>query len=201
MNLTFPVIGDNYGGVDRFWFIHEDDISHVDDRGMIIPIDGRFWHLGKATKYTLEFSNPAQDKRGGTIYNPNLSGTIKKYRPELEAILQAMRGERFALIYKDKNNYLIQVGQPGELLTFSTEQGTGGLPSDNNAYNFSFKGQTKAKPINYLMEIPVDPDTPQEPTIGSPVLIYLNGSLVATVPAGGTFAIETEFTLEYKILP
>jgi hypothetical protein len=201
MNLTFPVIGDNYGGVDRFWFAHEEDIDGVDALGQIVLKPGAFWNLGKATKYSLEFSNPGTTRRGGTSFNSSLTGKVKKYRPELETVLTAMRGERFALIIKDKNGFLIQVGRPGELLTFDTDQETGELPSDNNEYRFTFKGSTTAKPVNYTAEIPVDPGTPEQPTTGSPVTIYLNGTLVAVIPAGGSFLITTEFTLEYQILP
>ncbi len=201
MNLIFPVSGDNYGGVDRFWFAHEDDISHVDAAGQIILKEDTFWHLGKTLKYSTEFQNPSQDKRGGVIFNSSLTGTVKKYRPELEEVLQQMRGERYALIYKDKNGYLVQVGRPGELLTFTTEQLTGGMPYDNNGFKWAFRGQTTAKPVNFLMEIPVDPTTPAEPVIGNPVNIYLNGQLVATIAPGGSFYITTEFTLEYVILP
>lgn len=201
MNLTFPVTGDNYGGVDRFWFAHEDDIEGVDANGQIVLKDGKFWNLGRAVKYTLKFSNPQSTRRGGTIFSPSLVGVVKKYRPELETVLSAMHGEKFALIVKDKNGYLIQVGRPGELLTFNSDLDTGGMPYDPNQYAFSFRGETNAKPVNYLSEIPVDPSTPTEPTTGSPVKVYLNGSLVATIPAGGTFSITTEFTLEYEILP
>jgi hypothetical protein len=201
MNLSFPVTGDNYGGVDRFWFAHEDDIDSVDAQDQIILKAGKYWNLGRATKFTLEFSNPQSTKRGGTIFNPQLTGVVKKYRPELETVLDAMRGERFALIIKDKNGYLTQVGRPGELLTFDTDQGTGGMPYENNQYALSFRGQTRTKPVNYLSEIVVGPDTPTEPTSGFPVKIYLNGDLVAIIPGGGTFSILTEFTLEYKILP
>lgn len=201
MNLTFPVTGDNYGGVDRFWFAHEDDIERVDANGQIVLKDGKFWNLGRAVKYTLKFSNPQSTRRGGTIFSPSLVGVVKKYRPELETVLSAMDGEKFALIVKDKNGYLIQVGRPGELLTFNSDLDTGGMPYDPNQYAFSFRGETNAKPVNYLSEIPVDPSTPTEPTTGSPVKVYLNGSLVATIPAGGTFSITTEFTLEYEILP
>lgn len=201
MNLTFPVTGDNYGGVDRFWFAHEDDIAGVDAAGQILLKEGKVWSLGRAVKYTLEFSNPQSTRRGGTTFSPSLRGVVKKYRPELEQVLASMRGERFALIVQDKNGFHIQVGRPGELLTFTTDQDTGGMPFDANQYAFSFSGETAAKPVNYLSEIPVDPSTPTEPTTGSPVRIYLNGTLVATVPAGGSFAITTEFTLEYTILP
>lgn len=201
MNLTFPVTGDNYGGVDRFWFAHEDDIEGVDANGQIVLKDGKFWNLGRAVKYTLKFSNPQNTRRGGTIFSPSLVGVVKKYRPELETVLSAMDGEKFALIVKDKNGYLIQVGRPGELLTFNSDLDTGSMPYDPNQYAFSFRGETNAKPVNYLSEIPVDPSTPIEPTTGSPVKVYLNGSLVATIPAGGTFSITTEFTLEYEILP
>jgi hypothetical protein len=141
MNLTFPVTGDNYGGVDRFWFAHEDDIAGVDESGQIILKEGKFWNLGRAVKYTLNFSNPQSTRRGGTTFNPSLRGVVKKYRPELEAVLAEMRGERFALIVKDKNGYIIQVGRPGELLTFSTDQDTGGLPYENNEFRISFAGQ------------------------------------------------------------
>jgi hypothetical protein len=200
MNLSFPVTGDNYGGVDRFWFAHEDDIEGVDDQGQIILRSGAYWNLGRAVKYTLDFQHPQNTRRGGNVYAPSLSGVVKKYRPELEQVIAKMQGERFAIIIKDKNGYLLQVGMPGELLTFSTDLATGAMPYENNEYKFGFRGQTTAKPVNFLKEIETDPSIPSEPVIGSPVLIYLNGSLAASVPAGGTFAITTEFTLEYTIL-
>jgi hypothetical protein len=201
MNLTFPVTGDNYGGIDRFWFAIEHDIAGVDDNGQIVLKEGKFWNLGRATKYTLQFSNPASVGRGGTIFNSSLTGKVKKYRPELETVLSSMRGERFALIVKDLNGYLIQVGRPGELLTFSTDQGSGELPSDNNEYRFSFRGQTNAKPVNFLSELTVDPSTPTLPVVGNPVRVFVNDAQVATIPPGGEFRIQTEFTLEYTILP
>ena len=147
MNLTFPVTGDNYGGVDRFWFAHEDDIAGVDAASQIVLKEGKFWNLGRATKYTLDFSNPQTTRRGGIIFNSTLKGVVKKYRPELEDVLSKMRGERFALVFKDLNGYLTQVGRPGELLTFTTDQATGGLPSENNQYQFSFGGQTNKNTV------------------------------------------------------
>lgn len=201
MNLTFPVTGDNYGGVDRFWFAHEDDIAGVDVNGQIVLLPGKYWNIGRAVKYSLNFSNPVSIRRGGTIFNSSLSGVVKKYRPELELVLNQMRGERFALIIKDKNGYLVQVGRPGELLQFSTDQGTGGLPSDNNEYRFSFQGSTRVKPLPFIGEIPVNPESPAEPVTGSPVRILYNGVQVALVPAGGIFNILSEFSLEFEILP
>lgn len=147
MNLTFPVVGDNYGGVDRFWFAHEDDIDGTDAEGQILLKSGKVWSLALGTKYTVEFINPANTRRGGTTFNPSLTGKVKKYRPELEAVLAEMRGERYALIIKDKNGHYIQVGRPGELLTFSTDQGTGGMPYENNEYKFSFRGQTSRNSV------------------------------------------------------
>lgn len=154
MNLTFPVTGDNYGGVDRFWFAIEEDIAGTDANGQIILKEGKFWNLGRAVKYTLEFSNPQNTRRGGATFSPSLRGVVKKYRPELEQVLAAMRGERFALIVKDKNGYLIQVGRPGELLTFSTDQDTGGMPFDGNQYAFSFRGQGNKNTVVPRIETP-----------------------------------------------
>jgi hypothetical protein len=147
MNLTFAVTGDNYGGVDRFWFAHEDDIAGIDTNGQVVLKPNKNWNLGKATKFTLDFSNPQTTRRGGVIFNSTLKGVVKKYRPELEEVLSKMRGERFALVFKDLNGYLVQVGRPGELLTFTTDQATGGLPSENNQYQFSFGGQTNKNTV------------------------------------------------------
>ncbi|KAI9549896.1 hypothetical protein GHT06_005784 [Daphnia sinensis] len=177
---TAKKTGDNYGGVDRFWFAHEDDIEGVDAQGQIILRSGAYWNLGRAVKYTLDFQHPQNTRRGGNVYAPALSGVVKKYRPELEQVIAKMQGERFALIIKDKNGYLLQVGKPGELLTFSTDLATGAMPYENNEYKFGFRGQTTAKPVNFMKEIETDPSIPSEPVIGSPVLIYLNGSLAAT---------------------
>lgn len=201
MNLIFPVAGDNYGGVDRFWFAHEDDIAGIDQNQQILLKPGLLWSFGRAVKYSIEFSNPSQDNRGGILFNPSLSGTVKKYRPELESVLEKMRGERYAIIYRDKNGYLVQVGRPGELLTFTTEYLSGGMPFDNNGFRWSFRGQTKSKAVNRILEIEADQDAPTTGQPGSPVLIFLNGQQVETVPAGSTFSINTEFTLEYTILP
>jgi hypothetical protein len=197
MNLTFPVSGDNYGGVDRFWFIHEDDIGHVDFFGRVIPQPGRYYSIGRGTKFTIEHSNPANPNRGGVVYSPQLRATVKKYRPELESILHSMRGERFAVIYKDKNGYLVQVGQPNELLTFSTEQGTGGMPFDPNAYNIRFAGDTKREPVRWFGRIPVSPGSPEEPVVGLGVIIIVNGQQVGILPPGSAMYITTDFTLEF----
>lgn len=196
MNLTFPVTGDNYGGVDRFWFIHEEDIGEVDFYGRVLPKPGRYYSLGKCTKFTISHRNPATPNRGGVVYDPEISGTVKRYRPDLERILQQMRGERFAIIYKDKNGHLIQVGKPRELLTFSTQQGTGELPFENNAYRIRFAGATKVEPVQWFGRIPVAPGTPEEPVIGSAVRVIVNGDLVAQIPPGSSIYIVSDFTIE-----
>lgn len=197
MNLTFPVTGDNYGGVDRFWFIHEEDIGEVDFFGRVLPKPGRYYNLGRCTKFTPEHRNPATPNRGGVVYAPQLTGTVKKYRPQLEAILQRMRGERFAVIYKDMNGQLVQVGKPRELLTFSTEQGTGGMPYDANGYTIRFAGDTKVPPVRWFGRIPVAPGSPEEPVIGAAVDIIVNGELVVQLSPGSAFFIWSEFTLEF----
>jgi len=196
MDLIFPVSGDNYGGVDRFWFIHEEDISHTDFYGRIIAKAGSFWNLGKTTKYTLDLSIKAPPLRSGTVYNISLVGKVKKYRPDLESTLEPMRGERYAVLVKDKNGYIYQLGYPDELLTFRTDQGTGGLPSENNEYNFTLAGDTKYKPLPWFGKIDVSEGTPSEPEIGVPVSFYKNGTKEGEVEPGGSILLTSDFTSE-----
>ena len=68
MNLNCPVTGDNYRGVERFWLAHEEDIAGVDDSGQVLLKEGKFWNLGKATKYSIKFSNPGTTRRGGDYF-------------------------------------------------------------------------------------------------------------------------------------
>lgn len=196
MDILFPVSGDNYGGVDRFWFIHGEDISHVDFYGRIIPKPGYFWSLGKSVKYTTELSIQSPPSRSGVIYEVDLRGKIKKYRPDLESVMRSMRGERYAIIVKDINGYLYQIGHPDELLTFRADQGTDSLPSGNNEYRFRFSGDTKYKPLPWFGLIPVGPDTPEEPVIGSAVQLFVNNAKVADVEPGGRIDMTSDFTLE-----
>jgi hypothetical protein len=196
MDLIFPVSGDNYGGVDRFWFIREQDISHVDFYERIIPKEGKFWNLARAVKYSLELVVQAPTIRSGVVFEVELRGKIKKYRPDLEAALHQMRGERYAIIIKDLNGYLYQIGHPDELLTFRTDQGSGSIPSDNNEYRFSLSGDTKYKPVPWFGKIPVGEGTPQQPVIGSSVALFVNDAKVADVEPGGRIDMTSDFTLE-----
>lgn len=196
MDLLFPVSGDNYGGVDRFWFIHEEAISHVDFYGRIIPKTGFFWNLGKSVKYTTELSIQSPPSRSGVIYEVDLRGKLKKYRPDLESVMRAMRGERYAILVKDLNGYIYQIGHPDELLTFRADQGTDSMPSGNNEYRFRFSGDTKYKPLPWFGIIPVGPDTPQEPVIGSAVTFFANGAMGGEAEPGGSIFITSDMTSE-----
>jgi hypothetical protein len=199
-DLNFPVSGNNFGGVDRFWFTPAENIAGEDDLGMVILKPGTYWFLGRATKYTLELNNPTKVTRAGTIWEPNLSGLISKITPELEEVLQLMyKLERFVLIYKDKNGYLTQIGTSEQSLTFTTDSGTGDTPISKNGVNFSFKGKVKKAPVPYTREIITGGgDSTPKPT-GDPVTIKINGNTIIQAPAGSTFEIYSEFTLEYKL--
>ena len=200
MDLDFPVTGENYGGVDRFWFAEEEDISGVNDLGNIVLKPGKVWNLGRGIKHTMQLDIKGKIERGGVLFDIQLGGEIAQYRPALEGLLAQMREKRFALLVKDRNGYVMQFGRPGEYFRFGTNQKTGNLPSDRNGYQFQFVGSMKAQPISFNSIIVDNPDIPAPEPDGDPVRIYLNGLLVATVNPGGTFAITTEFTLEYAIL-
>lgn len=200
-DLVFPANEDNYGGVDRFWFATEEDITGLDDLGNIQLKEGKAWNLGQGVKHSIRLTVKARIERGGVLFDILLDGEIAKYRPALETLLAEMREKRFGILVKDRNGYVLQFGRPGEWLTFKTDQKTGNLPSDRNGYRFQFEGSMKAQPISFNSIIIDNPDIPTPEPYGDPVRIYLNGLLVATIPPGGTFAITTEFTLEYAILP
>lgn len=199
-DLVFPVTDDNYGGVARFWFASEEDIAGLDVLGTIQLKAGKTWSLGKGVKYSCMLSVKARIERGGVLFDIILEGQLAKYRPALEAVLAKMRDQRFAILVKDLNGYVMQFGRPGEWLKFTTNQSTGSLPSDPNGYKFQFSGSMKAQPISYNSIIVDNPNIPAPEPDGDPVRIYLNGLLVATIPPGGNFAITTEFTLEYTII-
>lgn len=199
-NLNFPVNQDNFGGVDRFWFIPERDIDYVDASKQVVLKEGKAWYLGKATKYSINFKNPSRDARGGTTFRPRLTGTVKRHSPEMEALLSYMRGKRYVVIYKDKNGYLNQVGTKGQALVFETDQDSGTSPDTSNAVSFNFSGDTKLPPVHYIRELVVSEDPGAEVPVVDPVLVYINGNLVGTRQPGEIVDIKSEFTLEFDLL-
>jgi len=200
-NLDFPVNDDNYGGIDRFWFADAEDIESEDDLGNLQLKEGKSWSLGRGVKHSIRLGVKARIERGGVLFDILLEGEIAKYRPALESLFSQMREKRFGILVKDRNGYVMQFGRAGEWLSFKTDQQTGNLPSDRNGYRFQFEGSMKAQPSSFNSIIIDNPTIPIPEPDGDPVRIYLNGLLVATIPPGGTFAITTEFTLEYAILP
>ena len=199
-DLNFPVRSDNFGGVDRFWFTPESAIDYVDDNGLVVLKEGRVWYLGKATKYSLDFSCPAKEKRGGTLYDPRLTGLISKVTPELKEVLKSMSGNRYIIIYKDKNGYLFQAGIPAEALRFEFEEFTGDSPAAKNGVRFSFKGTTRQEPVHYNREIVTDTPGGGSSPDAPPAIIKINGNIVAFVQPGATYEINSDFTLEYQLM-
>lgn len=199
-DLNFPVGHlDNFGGVDRFWFTPEASVKDVDENGMVILHDDAVWYIGKATKYSLDFSSPAKERRGGTLYEPRLTGLISRWTPELGEVLKTMSGNRYILIYKDKNGYLNQVGTIEQGLTFEFTNATGDTPSSKNGVRFTFSGTVRQDTLFFNREIvtgtPGGGNIPNAPH----VTIKINGTIVALMPPGSTYEISSDFTLEYLL--
>ena len=201
-DLNFPVgTTDNFGGVDRFWFTPESAVDFVDEFGQVVLKGAAVWYLGKATKYTLDFNCPAKEKRGGTLYEPRLTGLISRVTPELKKVLRQMNGNRFILIYKDKNGYLFQVGGPEQALIFEFDEFTGDNPSSKNGVRFSFKGTVRQEPVHNIREIVSGPGNNESTNPDAlPVTIQINGSTVATAAPGQTVNITSDFTIEFELV-
>lgn len=201
-NLNFPVLGDNFGGVDRFWFVRPEDVLMTDPSGMVILKPGKFWSIGRATKFSLKYTCPSRESNGGTQFKPVLSGTVSKWTPELEAVLVKMRGKRFVIIVKDKNGYLTQVGNANQSLIFETSRGSGDTPASSNAIDFSFKGtlNENAAPNFYNLEIITDQENGNSPIPQVPKsIVKINGQVVAMLSPGEIYSISSDFTLEFEL--
>jgi hypothetical protein len=198
-DLNFKVGIDNFGGVDRFWFAREEDILEENEQGLVLLKPGAVWFLGRCTRYTLEFSNPHRESRSGKVFSPRLSGMVSRHTPELETVLDEMRDNRFVIIYKDRNNYLMQIGGQAEPLTFTTEQATGDSPAAKNGVRIEFAGDTTRRPIPYSLEIETSPEAPTAPSQGAPALLFYNGNLIGSIPSGGSAFITSEFSREFEL--
>lgn len=199
-NFVFPVGRDNYGGVDRFWFIPESDIDYVDELKQVVLKAGKQWYLGKATRYSVTFTNPSADARSGTSYLPTIKGLTSKHTPEMENLLTYMRGKRFVVVYKDKNGYLNQVGTKGQPLKFTTEHTTGDDPGTKNGVIFTFEGKTKQPPVHYIREIVISQEVPVDLPTSEPSTVYVNNVLVRSLHPGERFDIKTQFSLQFDII-
>jgi hypothetical protein len=103
------------------------------------------------------------------------------------------------IIYKDKNGYLTQIGGYEQYLTFVADSNTGDMPQTKNGVSFSFKGTIRKKPVHYIREIVTSEPSVNPGPVGDPVTIRINGQVVALVQPGGTYSINSEFTLEFQL--
>lgn len=199
-DLNFPVKGDNFGGLDRFWFAALEDVDSVDSNGQIVLKEGTVWNIGRATKHTLDYNCSDRMTKGGTIYGPSLIGISSKWTPELEVVLSQMRGNRYVLIVKDRNGYLTQIGTKGQGLLFESKRGSGTTPDSKNGVDFSFRGSVTEEPRFFNLEVVTsdeqgDVEIPNVP----PSVVKINGNIVAILSPGEEYSISSDFTLEFEL--
>lgn len=156
-DLNFPVTSQNLGGVRQFWFTALANVTGIDYlTGELLLKNGAYWSLGRATRFTLKYSCPAEEKRGGTIHKPILTGVSSKWTDDMEQQLDEMRAIRwFVLLIEDLNGNIIQVGGLRQGLSIATNMNTGDLPSAKNGVTFTLKGDLTTRPQLYSREIVV----------------------------------------------
>lgn len=198
-DLIFPIENDNVAGIGQFFYIPVKDIASMSG-GLVEIKEGTRWFTGKVRKYSLEFEQQKKETRQGVIYQPKLSGYISKVTSALSLALTKMDGHFFVVIYKDKNGFINLIGTKEEGLLFEYNLVTGNAPGNGSSgADFTFSGKITTPAVAFVGDLPGT--TPTPPTIiGEPVTIMVGPSVVATVPAGGTFLINSKFTLEFQIL-
>jgi len=145
-DLNFPA-ADNFGGVDKFWFVETKNIVSIPEPvDEIIPDDvvlvsGAAWSKGWVTKGTISFNEREQNSSHGELYRPVLEGFASKITPELKKAIRNLVGRKLVIIYKDHNGYYNIVGNSENYLEASYSLNPGTKPGDRNGIALRFEGE------------------------------------------------------------
>ena len=205
------LILDNTGGVEALWYADVADVLSVPDPDEPLISEsaqlraGAFWYQLVAVRTTLGFSQPGKEDRHGPYWQPSLKGALAKATAGLAAGIEAFDGRRFVVIYRDNNGLVWLVGGLDEPLTFGDKYDAGTTTARNN-YDFTFSGDTtrRARPYTGTWLVSgagLESGAQLGPGAGGTIeLRTARGRLLATVPAGKTVVLKSDFKLNYEIV-
>ncbi|QHL87428.1 hypothetical protein GU926_08255 [Nibribacter ruber] len=213
MDNILQIDSDNMGGVEAVFYTAHSNIDwdqFPDTDGLrligdIVLKEGATWGMLVFTRDSAGFNLvPKQDQRG-IYYNHDLKGSFPKDTPELAQLLYKIMRGRYVVLHRDFNGYLKFSGHRDFSLGFEYKYASGDSPSRNNAYAAGFKAESIFPAFFYSGNFEVTDLGEANPPVpgsgsGEPIKVMFNGEVVKIVQPGETLSIESEFTLEFKIL-
>jgi hypothetical protein len=204
---------DNIGGIEALWYARVSDLLFFDDLGDL-PITqlelkpGAFWYQLVSTRGTVRYKQtPKPLGRHGESYTQKLVGTVPRHTAELAVGLEALERQELVVLYRDLNGQVQLVGTPEQPLAWSDAYDSGEImQNQRNNYDWTLAGETPRRARPYLGTWNVSGvGLSGSITLGSAPggavqLRTASGRLLATVEAGRTVILKSDFALSYSIV-
>ncbi|MFC6999576.1 hypothetical protein [Rufibacter roseus] len=207
MRNILPIDSDNIGGLEAVFYTASSNV--VWDRfperdglrlqGDILLKPGTTWGMVTFTRDTPGFNMVPKRDRRGIIYTHDLKGSIPKDTPDLAELLYELQRGRYVVLHRDSNGYLKFSGSRDFTFRFEYKHDSGENPTSRNSYTAGFKSESLHPPFFYSGNFAVTDIGEGNGQSGS-IRVMFNGELVKIVQPGETLNIESEFSLEFKIL-
>ncbi|MGV3588584.1 MAG: hypothetical protein ACO1OF_16380 [Adhaeribacter sp.] len=198
---------DNLGGIAELFFTDQDNIAQfpfINDLAASEPVilkPGKIWYSLKFTVGSAGHSEEPSLTEHGTLYDHEIEGFHAKDSQQVGLAYAAMAGRKLILLTKDQNGTSRLFGNTEDFLLVTRKSSSGKAPADRNGTNFSFKGKSSQPAIYYLPATPAN-DLPGAGSGADGFVTIVNrlGQVIATVPSGGAFEINSGFTFGFRIL-
>jgi hypothetical protein len=205
---------DNRGGLRALWYTPAANVRHWPgpETPLLIERDlelvpGATWYQLVGRRYSLRYTQtPKTLARHGHYWQHKVKGILARHSEGLAAGLETLEGQKLLVLYRDQNGLVQLVGTPEQPLTFEDTYDSAADPAQFNGFDFVLQGDTlrRARPylgtwtvsgrgLQYAVQL-------QDNGTGLVLLRTAGGRLLATVPAGRTVVLKSDFNLAYQIL-
>lgn len=147
--------GDNLGSIIEFKFAYTKGVESIENTSNgavhtnIVFKNNYSWVNVEAITETMQYQETPQESDHGIYYKKRFVAKIAKDRAELIDLFNAIKNEKFIVLYKDANGLQKLVGTIDEPLFLKVNFDTKQQVAGRNEYDIAFEGDGLDKSPEY----------------------------------------------------
>lgn len=196
---------DNLGGIIDIRVARKSEIVSIPEpvNGIIygepVLAAGKSFVQWIATPESPKIKSNAKLSREGTARTNSIEFIVPRDRPELQQMFAQASEDEFILLYRYPNATWKLFGSIDCPVQFEYDHDSGSAYADRNEYGcrFYYEGPDNRYFYNYS-SIPGDPAT--APPGPAPVVVRVNGQVVASLTPGQSIDFDTDFEFDFLIV-
>lgn len=191
---------DNLGGIVSLQLARAADVESIPDPvngiiyGQVVFKAGAAWITWEVSMESANVNSQSRQSIHGHFKNNRLPFTIPKDRAGLKHQFELASEDEFIVTYVDSNGTRKLLGSLDAPVRFAFNHDTGSRFADRNAYECSFFFEGPDNISEYTGTVDPAPAGP------APVIIKVNGVVIASLAPGEIIDFDTPFDFTFQII-